>query len=72
MILMNVHQKIQEIQRIKFVRERLVEILDALSFHQNKLILLTPFPVKERTTNFLRKEGRKIFIEESKLRGGNV
>ncbi len=69
MMYMSLHQKIREIQRIKFVRKNLVEILDALSFHQHKILLLTPFPVKELTTNFLRKEGHKVFMEESKLRG---
>ena len=66
---MNFHNKFQEIQRLKFVRDYLIEILNALSIHQNKILLLTPFPVKERTTNFLRQQGRDVFMEESKLRG---
>ena len=68
-VFMNVHHKIYEIQRIKYVRKTLVEILNALAFHQNRIVLLTPFPVKERTTNFLREEGRVTFLEESILRG---
>lgn len=69
MICMNFHNKFQEIQRLKFVRDYLIEILNALSIHQHKVMLLTPFPVKERVTNFLREEGRAIFMEESMVRG---
>lgn len=69
MMFMNVHHRVTEIQRIKYVRETLVEILNALSFYQDKLMILTPFPVKESTTNFLRKNGRVLFMEESMIRG---
>lgn len=68
-LFMNVYHKVFKIQRIKYVRKTLVEILNALSIHQSRVMLLTPFPVMERTTNFLRKEGRSIFIKESSLRG---
>ena len=69
MICMNFHNKFQEIQRLKFVRDYLIETLNALSIHQHKIMLLTPFSVKERATNFLREEGRAIFMEESMVRG---
>ncbi|MFC0186483.1 hypothetical protein SAMN04515674_106127 [Pseudarcicella hirudinis] len=61
-----------ELPRIQFVRINLTLILDSLYQVRDKVLLLTPFPIRERTSNFLRKEGQKIFLEEGLKRGFNV
>ena len=61
-----------ELPRIQFVRVNLTLILDSLYLVRDKVLLLTPFPIQERTSNFLRKEGQKIFLEEGLKRDFNV
>jgi hypothetical protein len=71
-ILLDLLNQMDEIPRLYEVRMNLIQILTAFTLHHDKILLLTPFPVKEKTTNFLRKKGSKIFLEEAQFRGVSV